>query len=97
MPKKKQTQPIERLTMLEPRYRQMLIDAVDLSRIDKEDYVLENPKLEAVIKLIKAECPEKFHSDQTVGGRTFYDEPSAPRAPVYHAGFVRPMRKLNRY
>jgi len=83
--------------MLEPRHQQMLKDAVDHVRIEKEDYVLENPKLEAVIKLIKAECPEKFHSDQTVGERTFYDEPSAPRAPVYHAGFVRPLRKMNRY
>ena len=83
--------------MLEPRYRQMLIDAVDLSRIDKEDYVLENPKLEAVIKLIKAECPEKFHSDYSIEERTFYDEPAAPRAPVRNSGFIRPLPKRNRY
>jgi hypothetical protein len=83
--------------MLEPKYQQMLKDAVDPARIEKEDYVLENPKLEATIKLIKSECPEKFHSDQTVGERTFYDEPAASKAPVYNSGFVRPMRKLNRY
>lgn len=83
--------------MLEPRHQQMLKDAVDPVRIASQDYVLENPKLEEVIKIIKFEAPEKFHSDQTVGERTFYDEPSAPRAPVYHAGFVRPLRKMNRY
>jgi len=83
--------------MLEPRYRQMLIDAVDPKRIDKEDYVLENPKLEATIKLIKAECPEKFHSDHSIEERTFYDEPAAPRAPVRNSGFIRPMPKRNRY
>ena len=83
--------------MLEPRYRQMLIDAVDLNRIDKEDYVLENPKLEATIKLIKSECPEKFHSEYSIEERTFYDEPAAPKAPVRHSGFVRPMPNRNRY
>ena len=83
--------------MLEPRHQQMLKDAVDPVRIASQDYVLENPKLEEVIEIIKFEAPEKFHSDQTVGERTFYDEPSAPRAPVYHAGFVRPLRKMNRY
>lgn len=83
--------------MLEPRYRQMLKDAVDPKRIEKGDYVLENPKLEATIKLIKAECPEKFLSDKTIGDRTFYDEPAAPRASVYNSGFVRPMPKRNRY
>jgi hypothetical protein len=83
--------------MLEPRYQQMLKDAVDPVRIATKDYILENPKLEEVIELIKAEAPEMFHTDQTVRERTFYDEPAAPRFPVYHAGFVRPMRKLNRY
>jgi hypothetical protein len=83
--------------MLEPRYRQMLMDAVDLNRIDKEDYVLENPKLEATIKLIKSECPEKFHSDYSIEERIFYDEPAAPRAPVRNSGFIRPMPKRNRY
>ena len=83
--------------MLEPRYQKMLKDAVDPKRIEKEDYVLENPKLEATIKLIKSECPDKFHSDHSIEERTFYDEPAAPRAPVRNSGFVRPMRKLNRY
>ena len=83
--------------MLEPRYQQMLKDAVDPKRIEKEDYVLENPKLEATIMYIKAECPEKFHSDYSIHERTFYDEPSAPKAPVRHSGFVRPMPKRNRY
>lgn len=83
--------------MLEPRYRQMLMDAVDHKRIDKEDYVLENPKLEATIKLIKAECPDKFHSDYSIEERTFYDEPAAPRAPVRNSGFIRALPKRNRY
>jgi hypothetical protein len=85
------------MKMFEPRHQQMLKDAVDPVRIASQDYVLDNPKLEEVIKIIKSEAPEKFHSDQTVGQRTFYDEPSAPRAPVYHAGFVRPLQKMNRY
>jgi len=83
--------------MLEPRYRQMLMDSVDSKRIEEKDYVLENPKLEATIKLIKAECPEKFHSDHSIEERTFYDEPAAPRAPVRNSGFIRPMPKRNRY
>jgi hypothetical protein len=83
--------------MLEPRYQQMLKDAVDFKRIEEKDYVLENPKLEATIKLIKAECPEKFHSDYSIEERTFYDEPAAPRAPVRNSGFIRPLPQRNRY
>jgi len=83
--------------MLEPRYRQMLKDAVDPMRIEKEDYVLENPKLEAVIQQIRFECPEKFHSNQSLLDRSFYDEPAAPRAPVPYLGFVRPLPQRNRY
>ena len=83
--------------MLEPRHQQMLKDAVDHVRIEKEDYVLENPKLEAVIKLIKAECPEKFHSEKTIRDRIFYDEPAAHKAPVHHSGFLRQLPRVNRY
>ena len=83
--------------MLEPRYRQMLKDAVDPVRIEKEDYVLPNPKLEAVIEQIRFECPDKFHSSQSFADRIFYDEPASPRAPIHHSGFIRPMSKVNRY
>lgn len=77
--------------MLELKYQKMLKDSVDPKRIKSKDYVLENPKLEATIKLIKSECPEKFHSEYSIEERTFYDEPAAPKAPVRHSGFVRPM------
>ena len=83
--------------MLELRYQKMLKNSVDPKRIESKDYVLENPKLEATIKLIKAECPDKFHSDYSLEERIFYDEPAAPRAPVRNSGFVRPMPKRNRY
>jgi hypothetical protein len=85
------------MNMLEPRYQQMLKDAVDHKRIEKEDYVLENPKLEAVIQQIRFECPEKFHSNQSLSDRSFYDEPAAPRAPVPYLGFVRQLSRTNRY
>jgi hypothetical protein len=83
--------------MLEPRYRQMLIDAVNPTRIEKEDYVFENPKLEQAIKQVKFECPTKFHSSQTLADRMFYDEPASPKAPISHSGFVRKLSMLNRY
>ena len=83
--------------MLEPRYQQMLKNAVDPARIEKEDYVMENPKLEQAIRQVKFECPGKFHSTLSLTDRRFYDEPAAPKAPVPHSGFVRPLRKLNRY
>lgn len=83
--------------MLDPKYQQMLSEAVNYENIKNKDYVLENPRLEAVIQRIKEECPEKFHSDQSVKYRVFYDEPAAQKTPVYHSGFVRPLRKLNRY
>jgi len=83
--------------MLEPRYQQMLKDAVDHKRIENEDYVLENPKLEETIRQIKFECPNKFHSPQTLADRFFYDEPASPRAPINHSGFLRKMTPLNRY
>lgn len=83
--------------MLEPRYQKMLKDAVDFERIDNEDYVLENQKLEQVIEQIKFECPDKFHSRQSLSDRRFYDEPAASKGPVYHSGFIRPLKMTNRY
>jgi len=83
--------------MLDPKYQQMLSEAVDYERIKEKDYVLENPKLEEVIKFIKESCPEKFHSDQSIRDRVFYDEPAAHKTPIYNSGYIRPLPRLNRY
>jgi hypothetical protein len=83
--------------MLEPRYQLMLVNAVDHDRIKNQDYSSINPKLEEAIALVKSQCPEKFHSDETMRSRIFYDEPAAQKIPVHHSGFLRPLQRVNRY
>lgn len=83
--------------MLEPRYQQMLKNAVDHTRIENQEYSKENPKLEQAIKQVKFECPNKFHFPQSLGERRFYDEPAAIKVSVPHSGFVKPLPKINRY
>ena len=83
--------------MLELKYQQMLMDAVDHQRIKDQDYVSINPNLEEAIKLVKEQCPEKFHSEKTIRDRIFYDEPAAHKAPVHHSGFLRQLPRVNRY
>ena len=83
--------------MLEPQYQRILMDAVDHNRIKNQDYSSINPKLEEAIALVKSQCPEKFHSDETMRSRVFYDEPAAQKTPVYNSGFLRPLQRVNRY
>ena len=83
--------------MLELKYQQMLMDAVDPQRLKTKDYVFINERLEEAIKLVKEQCPEKFHSEKTIRDRIFYDEPAAHKAPVHHSGFLRQLPKVNRY
>jgi hypothetical protein len=83
--------------MLELKYQQMLMDAVDPERIASKNYVAVNSRLEEAIEFVKKQCPEKFHSEDSIRNRTFYDEPAAHKAPVHHSGFFRQLPKVNRY
>lgn len=83
--------------MLDLQHQRILMDAVDHQRIENEDYSSINSKLEDAIALVKAQCPEKFHSDATLRDRIFYDEPAAQKTPVYNSGFLRPLQKMRRY
>lgn len=47
----------------------------------------ENPSLEAVIADIKKQSPHKFHTDQTLKDRVFFNQ---PRRDVPSAGFIHP-------
>jgi len=66
-------------------YYQQRLRSQARPRVDGYCQQTDNPGLDRVIAEIKKQCPEKFHTPESLKLRVFMNE---PRRPIPHAGFI---------